>query len=203
MRSRDARERVQYQPPFFNPKVPIKLRIGIQRLCRILPIEEQDVNKNPGEDSGSGDAVAGHGGLVDVLDSEDSGGLGVPVDVPGSGDVAGPGVPEDVPGLSDAAGPGVPVNVPGSGDVIADPGVSVDVPGLGVPTYVAKSGDVAGHRVPGEVPDVPSGESGHGVLQDDLPDVPRVEEDFHGYAQEDVKRAREKREKLINICDNL
>ena len=53
MRPRDAREKVLDQPPFLQPKPNIEMRLGVQRLCVILPVEEQgssEVSQHPVQD---------------------------------------------------------------------------------------------------------------------------------------------------------
>ena len=47
MRPRDAREQVLDQPPYLVPKPPIELPIGVQRVCVILPVEEQVSEASP------------------------------------------------------------------------------------------------------------------------------------------------------------
>ena len=42
MRPRDAREKVLDDPPYLHPKPPILLRLGVQRVCVLLPVEEQE-----------------------------------------------------------------------------------------------------------------------------------------------------------------
>ena len=41
MRPRDSREKVSPEPPHLLPKEPVKLRLGVQRIAVILPVEEQ------------------------------------------------------------------------------------------------------------------------------------------------------------------
>ena len=40
-RPRDTREKVLERPPYLKDKEPVRLRIGIQRLCVVQPVEEQ------------------------------------------------------------------------------------------------------------------------------------------------------------------
>ena len=46
MRPRDARERVLPDPPYLLPKPPTELKIGIQRVVVVLPVEEQTCSGN-------------------------------------------------------------------------------------------------------------------------------------------------------------
>ena len=74
-RPRDAREKVETKPPYLHPKTHLELKLSVQRICMILPVEEQvhDGEKVPGEvvededkprdDSGDGQVDA----LGDVL----------------------------------------------------------------------------------------------------------------------------------------
>ena len=41
MRPRDSREKVSRDPPYLQPKPPTHLRVGVQRVVVILPVEEQ------------------------------------------------------------------------------------------------------------------------------------------------------------------
>ena len=41
MRPRDGREKVSAAPPHLRPKAPTLLSLGVQRICMILPVEEQ------------------------------------------------------------------------------------------------------------------------------------------------------------------
>ena len=52
MRPRDIREKVSKDPPYLQPKGPLYLPLGVQRICVILPKEEQDQkpNQDPNED---------------------------------------------------------------------------------------------------------------------------------------------------------
>ena len=50
MRPRDRRENVKKNPPFLDSKPLVKIKLGIQRLVVILPIEEQDVQEQLNED---------------------------------------------------------------------------------------------------------------------------------------------------------
>ena len=93
MRPRDAREKILNDPPYLRPKPHLELRLGVQRLCTILPIEEQ------GQHSGHGELepiTTGHG----VPDTTQIG-RGVPDNL-----FAGPGEPDiPIPGHGE---PGVP-----------------------------------------------------------------------------------------------
>ena len=48
MRPRDAREKVLDNPPFLAPKPPLLLRLGVQRVCVLLPVEEQGDSSTAG-----------------------------------------------------------------------------------------------------------------------------------------------------------
>ncbi len=107
MRPRDAREKVLTDPPHLAPKHPVELPLGVQRICVILPVEEQSNHDVPGD-------VPGYNA--------------VPGDVPGYNDV-----PGDVPGYNDVSDDDVPGNLVPGDDV---PGYKVpgdDVPGYKVP----------------------------------------------------------------------
>ena len=47
MRPRDSREQVQADPPYLLPKTPVEIQLGIQRICVILPVEEQAISTQP------------------------------------------------------------------------------------------------------------------------------------------------------------
>ena len=41
MRPRDSREKVTKEPPYLLPKPPVELKLGVQRLVVLFPVEEQ------------------------------------------------------------------------------------------------------------------------------------------------------------------
>ena len=51
MRPRDARERVLDDPPHLAPKPPVELALGVQRICVVLPVEEQGQPKDLGSEA--------------------------------------------------------------------------------------------------------------------------------------------------------
>ena len=50
-RPRDAREKISDRPPYLKPKVPVLLRIGVQRFCLIQPVEGDGAELAAPEDS--------------------------------------------------------------------------------------------------------------------------------------------------------
>ena len=50
MRPRDAREKVSAEPPHLAPKQPVELPLGVQRICVVLPVEEQVNQEDLGDD---------------------------------------------------------------------------------------------------------------------------------------------------------
>lgn len=44
MRPRNSQEKVLTRPPFLKPKIPVNLVVGVQRLCVVFPVEEQEAS---------------------------------------------------------------------------------------------------------------------------------------------------------------
>ena len=51
MRPRDSREKVSPHPPYLRNKTPTELKIGIQRVVVVLPVEEQSQEVKPSEEA--------------------------------------------------------------------------------------------------------------------------------------------------------
>ena len=47
MRPRDSREKVTNEPPYLKSKPPFELKLGVQRLVVMLPVEEQRTTPSP------------------------------------------------------------------------------------------------------------------------------------------------------------